>query len=453
MNILRITTLCSLFCLESARAGDCSAVAVPETLRFLAPQFDEMVANACPRSTAAASREGSAAQVEVAEQADALSVTLSSSAMLQESWNYAGSEQTNPDDTYTKTLSAGLDVSKRLWSAGSDTLGRESARAKLRAQESDERGSRAQLQADFVRDFLKIINSSRTLDQREKELEKWRELNEMTHRKAKGGHLSQRDTLQSDKEFASATNEVEVARRTRERDLALLATKYDLRAHPVTVANLKTGESAFGELLGQAENVVVDPALAESIARRASDLEKVRSQKEAVAIEARQSEVQELNPELRAVAGVSGNSIDNANRTAVPNQPDWSLGANVGLRFSMSLWNPRATASTEVTRTQLAQYAAQESSLLHTIRIQCETWKIEHETLRARIEGQRKVLDTVQTLAKGYGQLYEAGLVDTFQLIRGFQDLYGQERTLIELENQLRLNALNAYLAQAFGRL
>jgi outer membrane protein TolC len=429
----------------------------PPGFEFLKRQFDELTQNQRSRNSPLAQIDVSEAQVGIARSAHLPTLSLNGSTGLQQTWNYESGTQTNSDDTHTKTLSAGVEVAQRLWSGGADSLAVSAAEQRLKGQQTDERLTRHELQTALTRDLVKILNTARTTRQKGKELEQWRILNEITHRKAKAGHLSQRDTLQSDKEFANAGMEFATAQRGLARELALAMQRYDLRRSSFQVAELPTLETAFAPLLDRGEKMTQSQTLAEEVARGSLELQKIQFQKQGIEDDAEQRRIQLLNPTLSAVAAASGNYIDNVNRAVTPirgvtpAQPDWSVTGSVGLKFSLSPFNPRAFAATSEIEAQRRVLATQEAATLRNIELQCATWAGDAAELRTRLEQQRRLLATVRALTDGNQQLYDAGLIDTFQLIRGLQDLYTQERAIIELENQNRITALNTIMAQHFG--
>ncbi len=432
-----------------------------DPLLFAQSFWDEALSSAAARDTSRAQADLLSAQVETAKIAHLPTASLSAALGRNKHDQYEDTTKTNGSEKATTSANAGVNASLRLWSGGLDSLTVESARQRQKSAEIDADGFRDRIKAELVRDLAKLVTLSLSHAQHEKELLQWRLLNTMTRQKAKAGLLNVRDVQQSDRELLNAQGELNVSGDTLAKEVRLFNLRYGLERSAVDVSQISRLAEQLAVLMENGRGALLRENFNEVVTQKNSEFRKVVTDRNALNFDFSAKRTAEWSPTLLATSDATATYLDTVNSTSASlsrsrglpaaREPNWDLALAVGLRFSLSLFNPRGGAQTDEALLQLKSVGVRENSTLRSVSLQCEAYRSDQKILETRLQEMSKVAKISQDLVNGNKRLFDAGLIDTFQLIRGLQDLYAQERGILQQEGQLRNLLVVSALAENLG--
>ncbi len=446
--------------------GFCGSAQVTNELFFLKSTFDAAGEFACKQDVTKSGVTLAAAQVDSATTAHYPTATLSSQIGLQETRAYDHSTRTNPDDKATKNAGLTLSLSEKAWAGGVDQKNVELSKKRHAVAKLDSLMSSLVLQSNILKDVVKLVGEIRIDEQRKQELQQWKILNEYTHKKAKSGNLNVRDTLQSDKETDNAAADVANNEQALVADLALFMKRYGLEQQNMQKADLAAFMNPLEELASKASHLFSTESCEKNVFEASADAHKTELQRQISQEQISVKRVEAWSPEFRLGADVGLSYIDNVNNSGAVSAasaasrvsagrstdlPNWSLTPSVSARFSMSLWNPLGLSQITEAQESLKQTVAADQKLQNSVRYACATQKSQIEALELKLKNAQQILATTQKLTLVNQRLFDAGFIDTFELIRGLQDRYSQERSIVDLQNQLQSAYVSSYIAHTWG--
>lgn len=450
------------------------ALAVPTSgdFTFLDPFLKESTRTLAERETRVARRAETEASLATAQARFLPTATLGADTDVSKSFQYnEQGRRLNPDADPTQTWSARAALGQNLFAGGADRLRVAAARTRLDIADLDVAQWSQGIRSSLLADVTALANAQRLLSIKEAAINQAKELERIAARKRQGGFLGLKSLTETQRETVRATRDFQSALETLEKNLRDVNTKYALSESLLTRQILQSFEPMLASLSNNGAALLARPG-AEHEARRndpsggfrgiAADIGERSSPLKINALEEKANDQQTrlqgiltYAPALDLSLGVQGARSDLRNLSGPVRDAAarTSAAPYAQLGFSVSIFNPVGSAQTEEIAARKRSLIAQRNQIFADIERLLSEARTERALQESNLAGLKEIVRLSQEIVSQNTRLFNAGEIDTTDVINAQRELFAQQEAFLDIENRLRSLFVELAHTYAFGYL